>query len=251
MSYEEKKTTLQKLGLGLPVDGKGVEPNVARSPEDWSAFKKFHKEHNPIRYFINNDFESVFIWPWSMRLERAIDWVRYRTTRRYHIVNTGMEPGYADFSEQLLHVNFNMLKEFIEKEKGSMWQYHEASSKDDKQPGVSYLIWEMGLEADESWGGNKVQAKNAREQYELYDWWTNIRPCRVDPMDTAEHNAYWKMRDEIYGTDCFFCADKDTPELKGLQKLSYALSEKLGKKYSKEDEKMLIRLMKIRGSLWT
>ena len=53
MSYEEKRTVLQKIGLGLPLDGKGVGPNVARSAEDWNDFRKFHKKHNPFRYFIN------------------------------------------------------------------------------------------------------------------------------------------------------------------------------------------------------
>jgi len=251
MSYEEQKTFLQKIGLGLPVDEDGVGPNVARSAGGWDNFRKFHKEHSPIRYFLNHDFESTFIWPWSMPLRRAKEWVQYRTTRRFHVVSTGMEPGYADLTEKLLHVNFNMLKDFIEKEKGRMWQYHEGSSKDDKQPGVRYLVWEMGLELDDGWYGSKEQAKNAREQYELYDWWTNIRPTRVDPMDTPEHEAYWKLRDEIYGKECFFCADKDTPELKELQKASYALSDCLEKKYTEEDEEMLIRLIKIRGSLWT
>ena len=249
MSYEEKRTVLQKIGLGLPLDGKGVGPNVARSAEDWNDFRKFHKKHNPFRYFINNDFESVFIWPWSMPLQRAKEWVQYRTTRRYHVVNTGMEPGYADLTEKLLHVNFNMLKDFVEKEKGSMWQYHEASSKYDKQPGVSYLIWEIGLDADNSI--NNQQSANALEQYELYNWWTNIRPFRVDSFETPEHKAYWKLRDEIYGSDCFFCEDKDTPELKKAQKAAYELSDTLDKQYSKEDEDNLIRLMKIRQSLWT
>ncbi len=249
MSYEEKKTFLQKIGLGLPVDEDGVGPNVARPAGGWDNFRKYHKKHNPIRYFLNHDFESVFIWPWSMPLERAIEWVRYRTIRRYHVVNTGMEPGYADVTERMLHVNFNMLKDFIEKEKGSMWQYHEASSKYDKQPGVSHLIWEIGLDADNSI--NNQQSANALEQYELYNWWTNIRPFRVDSFETPEHNAYWKLRNDIYGSDCFFCEDKDTPELKKAQKATYELSGTLDKQYSKEDEDNLIRLMKIRQSLWT
>lgn len=251
MSYEEKKTFLQKIGLGLPVDEDGVSPNVARTAGGWDNFRKFHKKNNPIRYFLNEKLEETFIWPWSMPLRRAKEWVEYRTTRRYHIVETGMKPGYADLSEKLLHVNFNMLKDFIEKEKGHMWSYHEDSTDHDEQPGVSHLLWEMTLDLDESWGGNKAQAENAREQYELYNWWTNDRPYRTEPMDTPEHNAYWKMRDEIYKGECFFCRDKDTPELKELQKKAYDLSDKLENLYSKEDEEMLIRLIKIRSSLWT
>ena len=197
----------------LPVDGKGVESDEARSSNDWHEFREYHKEHNPIRYFINNDFESIFIWPWSMRLERAIDWVKYRTTRRYHIVNTGMEPGYSDVSERMLHVNFNMLKDFVEIEKAHMYEVFVNNGVTGNAAGVAHLMWEMGLEEQEEFGNNQ-QAKNAREIYDLYNWWIDERPLRVEPMETPEHNAYWKLR-------------------------------------TKEDEKNLIRLMKIRDALWT
>jgi len=248
--YKEPKTKLQKIGLGLPVDDKGVEPNVARSSEDWRDFRLYHKKHNPIRYFFNEDFESIFIWPWSMRLERVWDWIRYRTIHRYHVVNTGMEPGYTDLTEKLIHVNFNMLKEFVEIEKARMYGWAENSIEGLKgaDAGVAYLLWEMGLDADNKF--ENQQSENAREIYELYDWWTNQRPYREDIDHLWE--PYHKLKNEIYGDDdCYFCQDKDTPELKKLQKKWLKESTRLEKKHTKEDEKMLIRLIKIRGALWT
>jgi len=237
----------------LPVDGKGVDSDVARSSNDWHEFREYHKEHNPIRYFINNDFEAIFIWPWSMRLRRLTDWVRYRTTRRYHVIKTGMKPGYSDVSEKMLHVNFNMLKDFIEVEKAYMWTWHEKGTNNkSEQPGVSHLLWEMGLDNDDSWKGNKTQASNAREQYELYDWWTNQRPYRVDDA-MEEWEAYHTLKKDIYGDDAdnFFRDDLDTPELEKLQKKWLTKSSKIEKHNLKEDESMLIRLIKIRSSLWT
>jgi len=231
----------------LPVDGKGVDSDVARSSNDWHEFREYHKEHNPIRYFINNDFEAIFIWPWSMRLRRLTDWVRYRTTRRYHVIKTGMEPGYSDVSEKMLHVNFNMLKDFIEVEKAYMWTWH---NKDSEQPGVSHLVWEMGLDADNKF--HNQQSANAREQYELYDWWTNQRPYREDDA-LEEWEAYHTLKKDIYGDDAnnFFRDDLDTPELEKLQKKWLTKSSKIEKHNLKEDEKNLIRLIKIRNSLWT
>ena len=237
----------------LPVDGKGVDSDVARSSNDWHEFREYHKEHNPIRYFINNDFEAIFIWPWSMRLRRLTDWVRYRTTRRYHVIKTGMKPGYSDVSEKMLHVNFNMLKDFIEVEKAYMWTWHEKGTNNkSEQPGVSHLLWEMGLDNDDSWKGNKTQASNAREQYELYDWWTNQRPYRVDDA-LEEWEAYHTLKKDIYGDDAnnFFRDDLDTPELEKLQKKWLTKSSKIEKHNLEEDEKNLIRLIKIRNSLWT
>jgi histidinol phosphatase-like PHP family hydrolase len=110
----------------------------------------------------------------------------------------------------------------------------------------------MGLDNDDSWKGNKTQSANAREQYELYDWWTNQRPYRQDDA-MEEWEAYHKVKKEVYGDDAdnFFRDDLDTKELKKLQKKWLTKSNKIEKDNLKEDEKMLIRLVKIRSSLWT
>ena len=230
----------------LPLDGKGLAHDVARSSEDWAYFREYHKKNNPIRYWLTNEFESIFIWPITMRWERVSDWVRYRTYNRYHIVNTGMEPGYVDVTERMLHINFNMLKDFVEIEKAHMWEW--SGNPKMEQPGVSYLAWEMGLEEV----NDNSQAENAREIYELYDWWTNQRPYRVED-NTEDWEAYRKLSDEIYGdTDEFFLReDKDTSELKFLRKTWLDNSNTIERNNLMEDEKMLIRLVKIRSSLWT
>ncbi len=222
----------------LPNDGKGIAHDVARSSEDWAYFRTYHKEHNPIRYWLHNDAASLLIWPWSMRIARVNDWIRYRTYNRYHVVKTGMEPGYVDVTERMLHVNFNMLKDFVEIEKAHMWKWSENSLME--QPGVSHLIWEMGLE-----GG---QAENAREIYELYDWWTNDREYREDA--DKDWDAYHDAMIKEHGEDSFFTED-NTKELTKLRDKWLKTSSKLEKKYTKQDEQMLIRLMKIRNALWT
>jgi hypothetical protein len=170
------------------------------------------------------------------------DWFRYRTYDKYHIVNTGMEPGYADVTERMLHVNFNMLKDFVEIEKAHMWNWCEQPTME--QPGVSHLIWEMGLEGTQDNG----QAENAREIYELYDWWTNDREYREDA--DKDWDAYHDAMIKEHGEDSFFTED-NTKELTKLRDKWLKTSSKLEKKYTKQDEQMLIRLMKIRNALWT
>jgi hypothetical protein len=241
---------LDKIGLGLPRDSKGREADESRSAEDWDTWKNEMEEKYPIRYFLNQEFKAMFVWPITHRIQRVQEWVQYRTTRRYHIVNTGMTPGYSDVPERMLHVNFNMLKDFVEIEKAHMYEVFVNNGVTGNAAGVAHLMWEMGLEEQEEFGNNQ-QAKNAREIYELYDWWVGERPFRVDPMETTEYNAYWKLRTELYGIGCVGCSDKDTPELKKLQTKAYKLSDKLDKQYAKEDEKNLIRLIKIREALWT
>jgi hypothetical protein len=160
-----------------------------------------------------------------------------------------MEPGYVDVTERMLHVNFNMLKDFVEIEKAHMWKWSENSLME--QPGVSHLIWEMGLE-----GG---QAENAREIYELYDWWTNQRPYRVED-NIEDWDAYRKCSEEIYGdSDALFMSEdfitdittKDTSELRFLRKTWLDESTRIERNNLMQDEKMLVRLVKIRSALWT
>ena len=240
---------LDKIGLGLPIDSKGNGAGKARSSEDWADWKNEMKEKYPIRYFLNQDFESTFVWPITHRIQRVQEWVRYRTTRRYHIVSTGMKPGYSDVTERMLHVNFNMLKDFVEIEKAHMWNWSGEQPKMD-QPGVSHLLWEIGLDADNKF--HNQQSANALEQYELYDWWTNQRPYREDDA-MEEWEAYHKVKKEVYGDDAdnFFRDDLDTEELKVLQKIWLNKSNTIEKHNLNEDESMLIRLIKIRSSLWT
>jgi hypothetical protein len=70
-------------------------------------------------------------------------------------------------------------------------------------------------------GVDNKQSHCAQEQKELYLWWKDIRPTRVDPFD----NVIWDDPNKSR-----FDAEEEQFE---------------------EDTEMLIRLMKIRRSLWT
>lgn len=205
----------------LPVDDKGLGPDVARSMEDWDSFKEYHKKHNPIRYFLNHEFEPMFVWPITHRVKRVTDWIKYRTYKRYHIVDTGLEPGYYDTDTKMFHACFNMLKEFVEVEKAHHWNWMGENLKG-KDAGIAHLEWEMTI--PEEW--SRDQAKNAREIYELYEWWTIERPNRQDPWDLLNEDE--TEYDKKYGK-----------------------MDKLEVKYAKEDQRMFIRLIKIRKALWT
>jgi hypothetical protein len=83
------------------------------------------------------------------------------------------------------------------------------------------------------------QAEYAREEYELYNWWKD-RPNRVEPMVAA--GLDWDKQKE----DNLLCGKISRKELSSFKKL-----EKIEADYEKEDTKMLIELIKIRGHLWT
>jgi hypothetical protein len=120
------------------------------------------------------------------------------------------------------------------------------------------LIWASGLKFDDDWGVDKdsekygeptSQAKNAQEILELYRWWKIERPKRPDPYDASGWSAYCEMRREK-GYDLFDMMDK-TPEESEMSRAALDKSNEIEAAYEKEDEEMMIRLIKVRNGLWT
>jgi hypothetical protein len=68
-------------------------------------------------------------------------------------------------------------------------------------------------------------------------------------MEESGWTAYCEMRREN-GADLLDFNDK-TPEEAALSKAALDRSQELENQYDQEDEEMLIRLIKIRRSLWT
>ena len=177
------------------------------------------------------------------------DWCIYRTVRKYHIVDTKLEPGYHESDTLVMHSVFSILVDFVEMQKAWMYviteEYDDVYSKlswferdfrkfRSVQYGIAYLNWEI----TETSGR---QSEAAQEILDLYTWWTLTRPQRVDPF-------------AIYHIDTFaidsLISKKSEEELKKVS-AQYKNIQKLEDKYEKEDEKMMIRLIKVRKSLWT
>lgn len=97
----------------------------------------------------------VKAWYW-LRRQEPIWWLRHRTTDRYHVVGTGLPPGYYDKDTQMLHACFWLLVRFVDKECGGV-----ANLRREAKCGGSH-----GAMADECLA--------------LYWWWTEIRPRRGD-----------------------------------------------------------------------
>ena len=186
-------------------------------------------------------------------VKNAERWIAFRTYDKYHVVKTDLEPGYYDIDTRILHSNFSLLVDFVEIEKASLQyffaSYEEAKNnsrvsfnkltkEQKKELGLQYLNWE--IENDEEFFP-KQQKVSAKEIKNLYLWWTEVRPSRIDPYDKYEEEL-----DELSGSL------NNMPE-KNKKKL-INLYKKIGKledQYEKEDDAMLIRLMNVRRNLWT
>jgi hypothetical protein len=126
-----------------------------------------------------------------------------------------------------------------------------------KQAGLDNLEWQRNLKCDDEWtnkedpnyGKPTQQAIGAQEILDLYTWWTEERPKRPDPYDASGWTALCERRRQS-GKDFFDFEDR-TEEEKAESAKVLDLCHEIEEKYDREDEEMMIRLIKIRKGLWT
>ena len=72
-----------------------------------------------IQYFIKYELFRYRPFSWLSDIKY---WVLYRTTRRYNTVNMykTLKPAYYDIDTRLVHANFTLLSEYVEKEMDSV-----------------------------------------------------------------------------------------------------------------------------------
>lgn len=241
-------------------------PPGSMTTKGWRLFEEEYKEKAPIRYWFMHNFKYACLMPVKWKYEKITDWVRYRTYDRYHIVSTGLEPGYHDVPHQILHVNFNLLKDFVEveqawskylwsgeyKETATWWEKHIPFYRKFvtfRRPdlGIAHLEWAATLD-DPSLPPHERcdhQAVAARETLALYKWWVIDRPVRKE----IEHVSYDHQGKGLLG--CFDDDFDDTAEDYQAHRASMDAAAKQEEDWKNEDDEMLIRLMKVRHSLWT
>ena len=245
----------------------GIEEPYATTFRGWDEFHAKVKQEHPIAWFCIDTFPTKLTFYWR-RITRPFtglyDNIKYRTRNRYHIIHTGLKPGYADYDTRMIHGMFNMLVEFVEIDKAMMqelWNDSETRKNEtviqrlsrrfkrkryrpNPQFGLKYLKWEMSLD-----GSSPHQAEAAREIWQLYHWWKHVKPTRPDPMDASGWSEYCQSLEEknksILDTE-----DMTREEVAHSRECLDRLHE-IEANYDAEDEDYLIRLIKIRKSLWT
>lgn len=231
---------------------------------EWREWKRASKEKNPYIYWFTEEFldraQDVVYWP----LDKYDDIRVYISNRffdKIHYLPTNLEPGkYYEVKTRLLHGLFETLVDFIEIEKAWMHVVWDKKAMKDYFPwhvrirslrykhyrnpaaGLAHLKWEISL-GEES----PYQSKAAREQLDLYNWWKNVRPARVDPFDKSGLSAFYnKKRNDGLGI-----LDPESESDKKEHSRMMKLCDKIEKEYNDEDEEMMIRLIRLRKSLWT
>jgi hypothetical protein len=158
--------------------------------DEWGQWRSDTKSTRPFAYFVMETIPDKFddVKRFVLKpIEIIRSFVHYRFINRYHILDTGLGPGYWDGDSRLLHGAFNLLVDFVEVDKAwmnSIWntetqhkipwycrtwirfkKYRSAESS------IEYLKWEMTLT-------DSLHQKHAAEEiWILYNWWKYARAC--------------------------------------------------------------------------
>ena len=264
---------------------RGTPKLNAGTSEQWDNWNKSAKRIHPIRYWLAEEgldyLQDFLTWPFR-KLYDIKYYINNRWVTHTHCLSASpvdIRPGrWCDVGNRFLPCLFNELVNFVEIE--TAWA-HVAWDKEERkkfkvpfyatgwfkwrtwrspEAGLAHLDWASSLVVDEDWGvkrGKKgygeptQQALAAQEIKALYLWWTQTYRNRRDPYDASGWTAHCERMREKY-PDKFLSSinSKDPEDVKAANKASKLL-QRLEKEYREEDEQMLIRLIKIKDSLWT
>jgi hypothetical protein len=264
---------------------RGTNKLGAGTSEEWDEWNTAAKMKHSFRYWLAEDVLDAVQNFVNYPLDKLND-IRYYINNRWvshsHALTAhprDIRPGdWSDVGNRFLPCLFNELVDFVEIEQAwhhCMWS-DEAKTKFNvpwyrsgwlrlrtwrcPEAGLEYLRWasdlvmneDMGLEStDELYGKPTNQALAAREIIELYTWWTTTYRNRPDPYEASGWTAYCEASREANGGKLSWSSSKDSAELRKMSEKAHKLLRKIEAAYEKEDEQMMIRLIKIRGSLWT
>lgn len=217
----------------------------------WERYERRIKKNHPIRWFF---WETIPDW-WDRFVTHPIriikDFFRYRYKEKYHLVDTGLKPGYYDIDDRILHACFNLFVDYIEIELAAL-NRSVVADLETRKTGTSItsfyenLRWfrkqnlrepEQGLALLDREINRKPHHGSRCELFMekkfLYLWWKEYRPRRIDAYTDP---LIWglNLNDQNYD----------------IHKRRYEIVDNLEKFYSEEDGEMLKRLMDIRPTLW-
>jgi hypothetical protein len=262
---------------------RGTPTPGAQTSEGWDAWHEKASKEYPIRYWIAEEGldylqKIVYYIPdqiYSFKYYFNNRWVTKTNALTAHARD--IKPGqWQDVGNRFLPCLFNELVDFVEIE--TAWSHIAWGSAEDKakyqapfwasgwfrwrtwrcpQAGLDHLDWAMTLTNSEFLDDDKKgeavpthQALAAKEIKELYTWWNETYRNRPDPYEASGWTAACEAQRVENGGKLSFNTPTD-PALKKAQDKAHKLLQKIEAAYEKEDEAMMIRLIKIRQSLWT
>jgi hypothetical protein len=256
---------------------RGTKKIECGTADEWASWDRNAKNFNKFRFWVAEEaldgIQNFVNWPkdkiYAVKyyvVNRWVDETHALVAHKKHI----KRGQYLDFDSRILICLFDELVDFVEIEmaysyhrwdeekikklswwQGGMWRTRTWRSS---EFGIKHLQWSMSLTNEDWLEDDKKheavptsQAENAKEILHLYTWWTETYPNRPEAYDLSGWSAY--------------CDDKrsrgvgflETDPEENHEKTDMMLENinSIEKSYEDEDTEMLIRLIKIRRSLWT
>lgn len=262
---------------------RGTTKGGAKTAEGWDEWERRAKAAYPIRWWLAEeglDYLQTFVmWP----IDRLYDikyYVNNRFVTRTHCLSAHPRDikrgSWCDVGYRLLPCLFNELVDFVEIELA--WAHIAWSDKEERlkynapfwatgwfrwrtwrcpQAGLDNLDWQSKL----TWGENEgfepgdlnigkptPQAERAKELLALYKWWTEVYRNRPDPHDASGWSEYCERKRQEGGS---LLSNAKDPALKEFGRIALDKTHEIEEAYEREDEEMMIRLIKVRKALWT
>lgn len=233
-------------------------PPGALTSTGWRLFKSEFKKKAPIRYWVTHDLYYSAIYPCIELYQEAYSWARYRLSRRYHVVDTGLKPGYHSNADIILYANFSKLCDYVEvtlgvlermSDRNKSWAeryvpfYGIFKQPRDADAGIKHLQWAADLcnPSNPNHVIDSEYAKKSKSLLELYIWWTIERPSRkaaVVPILYSDQGlGLLSCLDPLF--------DRTAADYIAYTEACDKLEEQ-EEMWEKEDNDMLIRLIQLR-----
>ena len=264
---------------------RGTTKGGAKTSEGWDEWEKQAKSAYPIRWWLAEeglDYLQNFVMYIPDKLHAIKYYINNRWITKTHALTAhprDIKPGtWHDVGNRFLPCLFNELQDFVEVEL-AWWHLAWAGEEERKkynmpwwavgwwrvrtwrcpQAGLDNLEWQRHLRWKEDevgadsphLGKLTPQAVKAQEILDLYNWWTQVYRNRPDPMEASGWSAYCEAARMANGGRLRIAGGDKTPELKKMSKVAMKKLHKIEADYEKEDEAMMIRLIKVRHGLWT
>jgi len=252
---------------------RGTKKIESGTSQEWADWDHNAQQTHPVRYWLAEEaldhLQDIITWP-----ARIIDSSRYYINNRWitrtHALtakSNNIKPGsWCDVGNRFLPCLMDELVDFVEIELAwSTCAWDKASREKYKYPwwrnfyrnwrsreaGLAHLDWASELTYDDDMGIPQPtgQAVAAREIKTIYLWWTETYPRRPDVYDASGFAEYIRLKDELNGG--VMLGDKTTDELTAMGNETHKRATELEATYEREDEDMMLRLIKIRQALWT
>ena len=205
----------------------------------------------------------------DLRLKDLPYWIRTHTINKYHLIDIRQQKnspdqyayrwGWIDPSEKIVLAIFNIFCEFFEEEffrgfcaeeRDGKWVFLDKNFldvydelKNTKLKEEDFKLSDGSFDED-TFKSHEDMRERHLEIFEIYKWWKidRLELCKKDDETSIMWYRYNQSLDKNYLNW--------TEDQKNMDKLLFKKSMDAEELLRREEELMLIKIIKIRGSLW-